>query len=154
MKDSPPAEQQAMIIEDGFRSGSQRRARSIRISSIACRRATPDVVARTLRRKLNRAAAAVGIAFGLIACDPYVDVEGVIRDSSGAPLPDVAVTLTMPGRVPDRATTASDGSYNVGIVGADSKRTLISFRKVGFKPVEAVVGKPDQRTMDVTLFRE
>jgi hypothetical protein len=49
--------------------------------------------------------------------------------------------------------TASDGSYNVGMIGADSS-THIAIRKEGFKPVEEVVGKPEQRTMDVVLLRE
>jgi hypothetical protein len=112
------------------------------------------VFSRTLRQKVNRVAGVVAVAFSLIACDPYVNVTGVVRDSSGAPLPDVAVTLTMPGRVPDKATTGSDGSYNVGIVGADSKRSRISFEKVGFKSIEQIVGEPEQRTMDVALVRE
>jgi hypothetical protein len=107
----------------------------------------------TLRQKVSRVAAVIGVAFCLTACDPYVDLEGVVRDSSGAPLPGVDVILTMPEREPRTAVTASDGSYNVGMVGADSS-ARISFRKVGFKPVEEVVGKPVQRTKDVTLVQE
>jgi hypothetical protein len=112
------------------------------------------VVARTLRQKVSRVTAVVVVAFGLTACDPYVRMEGVVRDRSGAPVPDVAVTLTMPGQLPDKTTTATDGSYNVGLIGADSKQTRISFEKNGFKSFEKVVGKPDQQTLDVTLTQE
>ena len=108
---------------------------------------------RALRQKGNRAFAGV-VALSLTACDPVVDVEGVVRDPTGTPVADVAVTLTMPGRVPDKATTAGDGSYDVGIVGADSKQTRISFEKRGFKTLEKVVGKPDQQKLDVTLDRD
>jgi hypothetical protein len=114
----------------------------------------PDVPARALREKVSRAAAVVAVAFGLAACDAYVRLEGVVRDPSGAPLPNVAVTLAMPGQLPDETTTASDGSYNVGLIGADSKQTRISFRKDGYKSFEKVVGKPDQQRMDVTLIQQ
>jgi hypothetical protein len=39
------------------------------------------------------------------------------------------------------------------MVGADSS-AHVSFRKAGFKSVEQTVGKPVQRTLDVTLIRE
>jgi hypothetical protein len=143
-----------MIIEHWFRLGQPKQVHSTRISSITFRRAMPDVAARTLREKVNRAAAVVVVAFGLTACDPYVRLEGIVRDPSGAPLPDVAVILTMPGQLPDKTMTASDGSYNVGLIGADSKQTRISFEKDGYPSFEKVVGKPDQQTMDVTLIRQ
>lgn len=105
-----------------------------------------------LRQKLDGAAAVAAVAFGLVACDPYVTVTGVVREPSGAPLPDVVVTLQTAGREPDRATTADSGSFNVGIVGADPQRTYISFQKEGFKQLEQVVGAEERRTMEVTLL--
>ena len=92
------------------------------------------------------------VALGLAACDPYVKVTGVVREPSGTPLENVTVTLTMPGREPDIDTTANDGNFNVGIVGADSEKTSIAFRKDGFQPIEELVGRQEQRTMAVTLL--
>lgn len=110
------------------------------------------MVALTLRQKVAGAAGMVAVALGLVACDPYVTVTGVVREPSGAPLPDVVVTLQTVGREPDRATTSDDGSFNVGIVGADPQRTRISFQKEGFKQLDEVVGKEEGRTMEVTLL--
>lgn len=113
------------------------------------------MVASTLRQKAAGAAGMVAIAaiaLGLMACDRYVTVTGVVREPSGTPLRGVVVTLQTVGREPDRASTANDGSFNVGIVGAEPQRTRISFRKEGFQQLEEVVGKEERRAMEVTLL--
>jgi hypothetical protein len=117
-----------------------------------CRRVIADVVDRKLRRGVALAVGAAGVGLSLAACDPYVTVTGVVREPSGAPLPEVVVTLQTNGREPDRSTTGVDGSFNVGIVGADPRRTHISFRKDGFRQVDQVVGEEESRAMDVTLL--
>ena len=94
---------------------------------------------------LKRLTFAVAMAFAGSACDPYVTVKGVVRDPSGAPIQDVAVELETPGRTPDRAKTASDGSYSVGIVGAELAKSSVSYRKDGYLDLHRSVGK-DRRT--------
>jgi hypothetical protein len=85
-------------------------------------------------------------------CDLNVTVTGVVRDPSGVPLQDVAVTLQTPGREPDRARTTSDGTFNVGIVGADPRKTRVSFHKDGFQDVARDLGEEARPTMEVTLI--
>jgi hypothetical protein len=75
---------------------------------------------------------AVVFAVVLAGCDQNVSVTGAVRDPGGRALEDVVVTLETPGRTPDVAHTAKDGSFNVGIVGADPRRTHLSFRKEGY----------------------
>jgi hypothetical protein len=90
-------------------------------------------------------------ALGLAACDLNVTVTGVVRDPSGRPIQDVAVTLQTPGREPHRARTIVDGTFNVGIVGADPRQTRISFHKDGFNDVARELGEEARPAMDVTL---
>jgi hypothetical protein len=101
-------------------------------------------------RALPFIAAAV---LGLAACDLNVTVSGVVRDTSGAPLEDVAVTLQTAGREPDRTKTLGDGSFNVGIVGADPRQTQISFHKDGFQDLAKGLDGEARPTMEVTLLR-
>jgi len=95
--------------------------------------------------------AAIAAAAGLAACDLNVTVTGVVRNPSGVPLENVAVTLQTPGREPDRASTIGDGSFNVGIVGADPRRTRISFHKDGFQDVARELGDEPRPTLEITL---
>jgi hypothetical protein len=67
-------------------------------------------------------------------------------------LQDVAVTLQTAGREPDTARTVGDGSFNVGIVGADPSQTRISFHKDGFRDVEKALGGQARPTLQVTLI--
>jgi hypothetical protein len=106
--------------------------------------------ARTLSaRQLGIAAA---VAIGSIGCDPYVKVTGVVRESSGAPLAGVNVTLETADREPRSDTTASDGTFHVGMIGADPRLTYISFERDGFQRIQEVVGEEEQRTMEVKLL--
>jgi hypothetical protein len=66
------------------------------------------------------------------ACDQNVSVTGAVRDPGGRALEDVVVTLETSGRAPDVAHTDKDGTFNVGIVGADPRKTHLSFRKEGY----------------------
>jgi hypothetical protein len=91
-------------------------------------------------------------ALGFAACDLNVTVTGIVRDPSGRPIQDVAVTLQTPGREPDRARTVVDGTFNVGIVGADPRQTRISFHKDGFQDVARELGEEARPTIDVTLM--
>jgi hypothetical protein len=95
--------------------------------------------------------AMVTASAGPAGCDLNVTVTGVVRDPSGAPLQDVAVTLQTPGREPDRTTTTSDGTFNVGIVGADPRKTKVSFHKDGFQDVARDLGEEARPAMEVTL---
>lgn len=106
---------------------------------------------RSATGRLVRVAVVLALAIGLGACDLNVTVSGVVRDPSGAPLEDVDVTLQTPGREPDRTKTINDGSYNVGIVGADPKQTRISFQKLGFREQAQQLGDDPRPTIEVTL---
>jgi hypothetical protein len=87
------------------------------------------------------------------ACDENVTVTGVVRSQTAAPVPGVSVTLETSGRAPDKATTGEDGSFNVGIVGADPRRTRIHFEKTGFIPQERNLGREARSTMNIVLLR-
>jgi hypothetical protein len=95
---------------------------------------------------------AAAVAIGNVGCDPYVKVTGVVRESSGAPLAGVSVTLVTADRDPRSDTTASDGTFHVGLIGADPRRTYISFERDGFQRIEEIVGEEEQRMMDVKLL--
>ena len=110
-------------------------------------------LARHARAKVRAMAFIVAAVLGVGACDLNVTVSGVVRDASGAPLEDVAVTLQTAGREPDRAKTIGDGSFNVGIVGADPHQTQISFHKDGFQDLVKGLDGEARPTMLVTLLR-
>ena len=101
---------------------------------------------------VRQLAVAAAVAIGSIGCDPYVKVTGVVRDSSGAPLAKVTVTLETADREPRSATTGSDGTFHVGLVGADPRLTHISFQREGFQGIRQTVGEEEQRTMAVILL--
>jgi hypothetical protein len=96
--------------------------------------------------------AIVTAGVGSAACDLNVTVTGIVRDPTGAPLQDVAVTLLTPGRQPDKARTTSDGTFNVGIVGADPRQTKISFHKDGFQDLARELGEDARPAIEVTLI--
>lgn len=100
---------------------------------------------------IDRVSVAGMLALALAGCDPYVKVDGVVRQASGGPLGDVSVVLRTTGREPRLVKTGNDGAFDVGIVGADPRETYISFRKDGYQPLEEVVGEEERRTMAVTL---
>lgn len=102
------------------------------------------------RGLLTRLTFAVAIAVTGSACDPYVTVDGVVRDPSGAPLQDVAVELETANRAVHPAKTASDGSFDVGIVGAEWRKTSITFRKDGYQDLRRGLAE-ERSTMNVTL---
>jgi hypothetical protein len=86
------------------------------------------------------------------ACDQNVTVTGVVRNQAAAALPGVSVTLETSGRAPDKATTSADGSFNVGIVGADPRRTRIRFEKSGFVSQERDLGRDARSTMNIIML--
>jgi hypothetical protein len=85
-------------------------------------------------------------------CDPVVDVSGTVADHNGAPLEGVQVTLTTANRAPDSVKTAKNGSFVVGLVGADPKKTRVSFSKQGYKTQEQPVGKEERVILKITLL--
>jgi hypothetical protein len=96
--------------------------------------------------------AAALLALASAGCDPVVDVSGTVHNQAGVPLEGVVVTLTMPKRVPDTVKTAKDGSFVVGLIGADPLKTRISFQKDGYKKLEQPVGKEERVTVEITLL--
>jgi hypothetical protein len=103
---------------------------------------------------MNRALRWHAIAFVAIAiagCDEEVFVKGVVRGPTGAPLDGATVTFMSPGRPPDTAKTPNDGTFNVGMIGADPSKARVSFEKQGFQKIErSLEGRP-QWAMDITL---
>jgi hypothetical protein len=88
-----------------------------------------------VRRRLGvRAAAFIAcvLAAATIACDPTVQVEGTVHDSQGKPLEGVTVTLQSEGRQPHQTVTAKDGTFGLGIVGAEAGQTKLVFQKDGY----------------------
>lgn len=102
----------------------------------------------------QRFAVAGLVALALGGYDPYVKVDGVVRQPSGSPLGDVSVVLRTTGREPRMVKTGSDGAFDVGIVGADPRATFISFSRHGYRALEQVVGEEERRTMEITLQPE
>lgn len=91
------------------------------------------------------------IALVTAGCDEEVFVKGVVRDPTGAPLTGATITFTSPGRPADTAKTSNDGTFNVGMIGADPSKAHVSFEKEGFQKVErSLEGRP-QWAMDITL---
>jgi len=84
-------------------------------------------------------------------CDEDVFVKGIVRGPTGTPLEGATVTFTSPGRPPDTAKTPSDGSFNVGMIGADPAKARVSFEKEGFQKVERALEGQPQWAMDITL---
>lgn len=103
-------------------------------------------------RLAKQLAFAMTFATASTACDSYVTVTGVVQDKSGAPLQGVAVELETAGRMPHRTETASNGSFHIGMVGADPRSTSVSFRKQGFQDVRRNVGDKPRPTVNVTLM--
>jgi hypothetical protein len=86
-----------------------------------------------------------------LGCDEEVFVKGVVRGPTGAPLEGATVTFTSPGRPADTAKTHSDGTFNVGMIGADPEKAHISFEKDGFQKVDRPLEGRPQWAMDITL---
>ena len=87
----------------------------------------------------------------MIACDPSLRVEGTVHDRQGSPLEGVTVILQSEGRGPHNTVTAKDGSFSVGIVGADPREARLVFQKDGYKTLEMPLGKEYANKMNVTL---
>lgn len=89
-----------------------------------------------------------------IACDPTLKVKGTVHDRQGNPLEDVTVTLQSEGRGPHRSVTAKDGSFGIGIVGADPRQTKLLFQKEGYKTLEKPLSNERASEVHVTLEPE
>ena len=111
----------------------------------------PRTRGRRVIRDVARAIASASLALTLIACDPVLRVKGVVHDEHGRPLDQVIVTLHTEGRPPRQAITAKDGSFSVGIVGAEPRDSKVSFGKDGFKTVEQPLGSRRELELDITL---
>ena len=90
-----------------------------------------------------------------IACDPTLTVTGTVCDRQGNPLADVTVLLQSEGRrEPHKSMTAKDGSFGIGMVGADPGQTTLLFEKEGYKSVRMPVSHEPTREVHVTLEPE
>lgn len=88
----------------------------------------------------------------LPACDLNVAVDGSVRAADGSPVHDVAVALQMPGRPSHVVHTARDGTFDVGMVGADPGVAKVLFEKPGFKSVERNLEGKARSTVHVVLY--
>jgi hypothetical protein len=89
-----------------------------------------------------------------IACDPSIRVEGTVHDRQGTPLEGVTVILQSEERGPHNTVTAKDGSFGIGIVGAEPRQTKLLFQKDGYKSLEMPLGNEYASKMNVTLEPE
>ena len=96
-------------------------------------------------------AALTVVALAACACDLNVTVSGSVREASGGPLADVTVTLQTPGRQPHATHTRADGSFDVGMVGADPEAATVSFAKPGFQSLERGLGGEARPVLHVVL---
>jgi hypothetical protein len=95
---------------------------------------------------------AVLIAFAfLLACDPVIRVKGIVHDQNGTPLDEVTVTLNVEGRPSYTASTAKDGSFHIGMVGAKPERTNLTFQKRGYRTIQERVRSARTSGLDITL---
>jgi hypothetical protein len=106
------------------------------------------------RRLFGAVAAVTTVALVVSACDLNLAVSGSVRGPSGKPLPDVAVTLRTPGRQPHVTHTSADGSFDVGMVGADPEAASVYFEKVGFVPLARGLAGEARPTLHVVLVPE
>lgn len=102
------------------------------------------------REPLRRVLLFAWIAIGSAACDPVVNPTGTVRDPAGVPLEHVRVTLETQGRSASRETS-KDGTFDVGIVGADPRKTQISFEKPGYTSITQPLGSEDRPVLTITL---
>lgn len=98
-------------------------------------------------------AIAIAVCAVAIACDTRVKIEGTVRNHQGNPLKGVTVTLQTEGRGPHRTLTESDGSFAVGIVGADPAHINLVFQKQGYRTLQLPFDTK-QANMQVTLEAE
>jgi hypothetical protein len=106
------------------------------------------------RRKSILAGLGFVLLFALIACDRVLKVAGKVHDNNGTPLENVTVILQAAGRAPHKTLTTKDGSFTVGIVGADPDDTKLSFQLQGYETLEKGLGGQHSTVLDVTLERD
>jgi len=106
----------------------------------------------TMRSSTNRDALAVAIVLCAImfSCDTSVRVGGTVRNHDGTPLEGVSVTLQTQGRGPHTTTTDKNGTFTIGMVGADPTQVTLVFEKPGFKTLH-VPFDPKQTSLQVEL---
>ncbi len=89
---------------------------------------------------LNTILLIVIVSISLIACnalgEPMVAARGVVKDVNGNPLEGVSVVFETLNRVPSKTVTRKDGVFDLTLIGADPKKTKISFTKTGYKSFE------------------
>lgn len=88
----------------------------------------------------------------LLACDTVVEVQGIVRGPSGAPMEGVDVTMASPGIPPLVKQSGTDGTFHVVVINADPDKAAVSFRKEGFVIVERKLDGFERWAMDITLI--
>lgn len=107
------------------------------------------------RRSICRGLLAIAMAVCAItiACDPKVRVEGTVVDHRGKALEGVTVRLQSEGRGPHKTETTQDGTFSIGMVGADPAHTSLLFEKKGYKTLQMPFDST-QASLRVTLETE
>ena len=87
----------------------------------------------------------------LLGCDPYIHISGIVRNSHGAQVPNVDVTLAQ-GQRWINALSAEDGKFDLGTVYSPSKKLTLSLTRDGYQPFSKTFHSSGGRiTIDVTL---
>ncbi len=90
-----------------------------------------------------------------IACnvlgEPMVAARGVVKDVTGNTLEGVNVVFETLNRVPKKAITKKDGVFDLTFIGADPKKTKITFTKNGYKSFERQFEVEGQTEFNVIL---
>jgi hypothetical protein len=83
--------------------------------------------------------------------DPVLRVNATVHDRAGTPLGDVLVVLSAPNRGPHQTRSASDGSFDVSVVGATEG--MLSASKPGYLPRSLAVKPRGGALKEVVLDR-
>jgi hypothetical protein len=87
----------------------------------------------------------------LLGCDPYIHISGIVKNSHGAPVPNVDVTLAQ-GQRWMNAPSAEDGKFDLGMVYSPSKKLTLSLTRDGYQPSSRTFhSRGGLTTLDVTL---
>ena len=87
----------------------------------------------------------------LVGCDPYIHISGIVKDSHGAPVPNVDVTLAQ-GQRWTNAPSRNDGKFDVGMVFSPSNKLTLSLTRDGYQTFSKTFHSRDRlTTLDITL---
>jgi len=87
----------------------------------------------------------------LLGCDPYIHMSGIVKNSHGATVPNVDVTLAQ-GQRWMNVISANDGKFDLGMIYSPSNKLTLSLTRDGYQPFSKTFhSRGGLTTLDVTL---